>query len=66
LAEIVGEAGEEGLFQDFFGLDDRLIVILVGAIDDDLETGAIQAGGIYGVEVAFEHAESQDAGFSDE
>jgi hypothetical protein len=46
------------LFQDFFGLDYGIVVVLTGAIDDDLEAGAIEAGGIYRVEVALEHAES--------
>jgi hypothetical protein len=54
---MVGEAGEKGLFQDFFGLRDRLVVILAGAIEDDLKAGAIEAGGIHGVQITFEHAE---------
>jgi hypothetical protein len=54
------------LFQDLLGLDYGLVVGLTGAIDDDLEAGAIEAGGIYGVEVAIEHAESEGAGLGDE
>ena len=54
------------MFQDFFELNYWLVIILASAIDDDLEAGAIEAGGVHGVEIAFEHAESQDAGFSDE
>jgi hypothetical protein len=56
LAVIVGEAGEEGLFQDFFGLCDWVVVILASAIDDDLKFGAIEARGIDSVEISFEHA----------
>jgi hypothetical protein len=66
LAVIVGEAREEGLLQSFFGLCDGLVVVLAGAIDDDLKLGAIESGGIHGVKVAFEHAEREGAGFGDE
>jgi hypothetical protein len=66
LAVIVGEAGEEGLFQDFFGLCDWVVVILASAIDDDLKFGAIEARGIDSVEISFEHAWSEGARFGDE
>jgi hypothetical protein len=62
----LGEAGEERLFEDFLGLEYGLVVVLRGAIDDDLEAGAIEADGIYGVETTFEHAESEGAGFGDQ